>query len=247
MRTISKDENIRARLGRARSSPVQAYRDLTTGDVGWGAFAAYELLTGLLGPMPGAAGFALRQRFYPSLFGSVGDGPVLGRNTVLRHPRNMRLGDRVTIDDGCLLDGRGAGPGGFVVGDDVVLNRNCMVVAKSGPVAIGPRTSVGSNCVIVSLAGVELGEAVMLAGGCYLSAGTYPVGGRSGPVMDGDATSSGPIRIGDGAWLGTCVVVLDGITIGRGAVVGAGAVVTRDVPDWAIVAGVPARQVGERG
>jgi acetyltransferase-like isoleucine patch superfamily enzyme len=65
--------------------------------------------------------------------------------------------------------------------------------------------------------------------------------------MDRDAVSKGPIRIGDGAWLGTGCIVLDGVSIGRGAVVGAGAVVTKDVPDWAIVVGVPARQVGTRG
>lgn len=246
MRTISKAENIRARLDRARSSPVQAYRELTTGDVGWGGFLAYELLTGVLGPMPGAAGFALRQKLYRSLFGSVGRGLVLGRNAVLRHPRNMLLGDGVTIDDGCLVDGRGAGPGGFVLGDGVVVNRNCMLVAKSGGLRMGPRTSIGSNSVIISLAGIELGEAVLLAGGCYLSAGAYPTHDRTRPIMDQDAVSKGPIRIGDGAWLGTCAVVLDGVTVGKGAVVGAGAIVTKDVPDWAIVAGVPARQVGSR-
>ena len=67
MRTISKADNIRARLARARSSPIQAYRELTTGEVGWGGFLAYELLTCVLGPLPGAVGFALRQKLYRSL------------------------------------------------------------------------------------------------------------------------------------------------------------------------------------
>jgi acetyltransferase-like isoleucine patch superfamily enzyme len=248
MRTISKSENIRARLARARSSPIQAYRELTAGpDAGWGGFLAYELLTCLLGPLPGALGFALRQKLYPSLLGASGGGLVMGRNVTLRHPRNMALGVQVTVDDNCVLDGRGAGPGGFRLGDGVVVGRNCMLLAKAGGLRLGPRTSLGANSVVVSMSGVEVGEAVLFAGGCYLSAGVYPTHDRTRPIMDQDAASKGPIRVGDGAWLGTGAVVLDGVTIGRGAVVGAGAVVNKDIPDWAIVAGVPARQVGERG
>ena len=53
----------------------------------------------------------------------------------------------------------------------------------------------------------------------------------------------GPIAIEDDAWLGAGVIVLPNVTIGRGAVVGAGAVVTRDVPSFTVVAGVPARPI----
>jgi acetyltransferase-like isoleucine patch superfamily enzyme len=247
MRTISKADNIRARLARARSSPIQAYRELTTGEVGWGGFLAYELLTCVLGPLPGAVGFALRQKLYRSLFQSSGRSLVIGRNVVLRHPAAMTLGDQVTIDDNCVLDGRGSGREGFRLGDGVVIGRNSMLLAKAGSLVLGPRTSLGANCVVVSMSGIEIGEAVLFAGGCYLSAGAYPVHDRTAAVMDQDALSKGPIRIGGGAWIGTCAIILDGITVGRGAVVGAGAVVTKDVPDWAIVAGVPARQVGTRG
>ena len=57
---------------------------------------------------------------------------------------------------------------------------------------------------------------------------------------------SAPISIGDYAWVGINATILKGVTIGEGAVVAAGAVVTKDVEPYAIVAGVPARKIGER-
>jgi acetyltransferase-like isoleucine patch superfamily enzyme len=60
-------------------------------------------------------------------------------------------------------------------------------------------------------------------------------------------TAYGNVSIGEDCWLGTNVVVLPGVTIGKGAVVGAGAVVTKDVPEYAIALGIPAKVVGHRG
>jgi acetyltransferase-like isoleucine patch superfamily enzyme len=65
-------------------------------------------------------------------------------------------------------------------------------------------------------------------------------------IGERDQTDEDIVHIGDDVWLGAAAVVLGGVTIGTGAVVGAGAVITHDVADFAIVAGNPARVVGER-
>ena len=242
---INKDAVIRERLAQARRSPIKAYKDLTLGDGGWACLAWYEFVNTFVGPLPGALGFLLRKNLYPSLLGKAGRSLILGRSVVLRHPGRIEFGNNVTVDDYCLVDGRGGQPG-VVLEDDVIINRNTMLQAKTGPIRLGPRTTIGSNSVIVSMAGVDLGEAVLVAGGVYISAGAYQFADRTKPVMDQAVYSKGPIKIGDHTWIGTGAVILDGITVGRGAIIGAGAVVTKDVPDYAIAAGVPARILGMR-
>ena len=64
---------------------------------------------------------------------------------------------------------------------------------------------------------------------------------KNGQYHNWDATPKGPVKISKGAWLGARVIILKGVTIGEGAVVGAGSVVTKDVPAWTIVGGNPAK------
>jgi len=246
MKEIDKNSIIRERLAEGRYSPLQTYMELTVGKKGIFKFLWYEFVTSFFGPMPGGLGFYLRKNFYPRLFKKVGHGLIIGRNVVIRHPDNIELGDQVTIDDNCLIDARGAGSEGLVLEDNVIINRNCMIQAKEGPIRLGKRTSIGSNSVIVSLGGIHIGEAVLTAGGCYISAGAYHFEDTGTAVMDQGAYTKGPITIGSKSWLGTCVVVLDGISIGSGAVIGAGSVVTRDVPENSIAVGVPVRIVKQR-
>jgi acetyltransferase-like isoleucine patch superfamily enzyme len=66
------------------------------------------------------------------------------------------------------------------------------------------------------------------------------------PMMNQPLTTKGGIFVGDDVWFGVGVTVLDGVHIGNGAVIGAGSVVTHDIPEGAIAAGVPARVIRMR-
>lgn len=246
MKEIPSDSIIRKKLAAGRESPFRTYKELTVGRAGIAKFIRYELTTGLFGGIPGGLGFFLRKTFYPRLFKSSGRGLIIGRNVVIRHPDNITLGDNVTIDDNCLIDARGAGPEGLILEDEVILNRNCMIQAKSGPIRLRKRTSIGSNSVVVSLGGIDIGENVLTAAGCYISAGAYHFEEVDKPVMDQGVYTKGPIKIGANSWLGTCAIILDGVSVGRGVVIGAGAVVVKDIPDYAIAMGVPAKVVRYR-
>jgi acetyltransferase-like isoleucine patch superfamily enzyme len=246
MKEVQKDKIFRGKLEECRKSPLKTYMEFTVGKSSFLRFFIYELLICLLGPLPGGAGIFFRKLFYPYLFKQSGKGLIVGRNVVLRHPDKIIIGDNVTIDDNSLIDARGAIGEGLILEDGVIINRNCMIQAKSGDLRLGTNTSIGSNSVIVSISGVEIDYSVLIAGGCYISAGSYHFDNLNIPVMDQGMYSKGPIRIGAGSWLGTCVVVLDGVTIGSNAIIGAGAVVNKEVADGSIAVGVPAKVIRKR-
>lgn len=246
MKEIEKSDIIRDKIKKSQTSPLKVYKELTVGSSSFLGFLFYEIATSVLGPMPGGLGFFLRKKFYPKLFKKVGRGIIIGRNVVIRHPNKISIGEFVTIDDNCVIDGRGSGDKGLTIEDQVILNRNCMILAKTGYIRLGKRTSLGSNSVIVSMSGVDIGEAVLTAGNCYISAGLYKFDDLDIPVMDQTAYSKGPIIIGEHSWFGTSVTILDGVKIGKGVVVGASAVVNKDIEDYSIAIGIPAKVVRKR-
>lgn len=229
-----------------RISLLQRYCLKVLGTRSLSALCAYEFSTILFGNMPGCLGYALRRLAYPRLFRQSGPGLILGKGLTLRHPARITLGQRVAIDDYVMLDASGAQEGGIEIGDDVIISRNCVIQGKTGPVRIGNRADIGCNVVLASISGISIGEAVLIAGNCYFGGGRYFLSHPDQPVMDQGGFSRGPVSIGANSWLGAGVIVLDGVRVGRGCVIGAGALVTRDLPDYAIAMGVPARVVGLR-
>jgi acetyltransferase-like isoleucine patch superfamily enzyme len=105
-------------------------------------------------------------------------------------------------------------------------------------VSFGSRVDIGENVVIRGGGGVVIGNDVMIAAGTMITSQGHPIS----PPRWGRNISS-PISIGNEVWIGANAVILPGVTIGDGAIVAAGAVVSRDVPSYTVVAGVPARVI----
>ena len=130
----------------------------------------------------------------------------------------------------------------IVLGDRVLVGAEAFL---HGPIRIADDVSVNPRAVIDGgRAGVEIGAGTRIAQGATIFAFDHGMD-PSAPIR-AQANRSRGVAIGEDVWIGAGAGVTDGVTIGAHAVVGMGAVVTRDVPDWAIVGGVPARVIGDR-
>jgi len=157
---------------------------------------------------------------------------------------NMETGtivykENVTIEDSVLLDAGRFG-GRIEIGRRSKIKRFTTIRSYDGIIKIGDRTSIGEQCVLYGHGDISIGSNVILGPCVTLSASMHIYSSQAVPIRFQGETALG-IIIEDDVWVGTRAVVLDGVTIHCGAVIGAGAVVTRDVPANAVVVGVPAR------
>ncbi len=109
---------------------------------------------------------------------------------------------------------------------------------------IGDNSGVGVNALIASH--VTIGNDVMMGPDCMLFTSNHGMQSTQIPMWKQKSTEPDPILIGNDVWIGARVIILPGVTVGDGAVVGAGSVVTKDVPSYAIVAGNPAKLIRMR-
>jgi acetyltransferase-like isoleucine patch superfamily enzyme len=232
-------------LSSERHSPLRNYQELYVGSRSLLHLLRYELLTFFLAPLPGLAGFALRRIFYRAFLGQVGRGTAVAARVTLRCPGRIRLGSHVFIDEDAVLDAKGASSA-IHLGDSVLVGRNTVLSCAAGTITTGNDVSIGPHCYVrAGLGSIRLGNHLTIGAGAMLVSGN-PDHKQLDVPMKNQVGSGRGITFGDDVWVGVGAFVLDGVTVGSGSVVGAGAVVLGDVPEYAIVAGVPARVIGSR-
>lgn len=236
---------IQRELFDEHKSKAGKYRDLVVGRSGLWTLVLYELVMLWSSWVPGALGLFLRSKLYPLILGSVGRNVVFGTNMTIRHPHKIAIGDNVVVDDLCCLDAKGRDNRGITIGTGVFVGRNTILSCKNGDIVIDDRANIGFNCEIFSASRVRVGKSVLLAAYTYLVGGDHLYDRVDIPVLEQGRTARG-IEVGDHAWLGTHVVVTDGSSIGRDAIIGAGAVVVGAIPEFAIATGIPAKVVRDR-
>jgi acetyltransferase-like isoleucine patch superfamily enzyme len=157
--------------------------------------------------------------------------------------RGASLGPKTRLGHGCVIEGaRGLHTGQRVQIEHTV---HIKLVQSGARLVLGAETFIGFGSELDVAAEVHIGHHVLIAPGCFITDHSHRH--AAGMLIAHQGRECRPVRIGDDVWLGAHAVVLPGVTIGDGAIVGAGAVVTADVAAGSIVAGVPARVIGQRG
>lgn len=156
--------------------------------------------------------------------------------------RGARLGGKSRIGTGCRI----VRPWRLNAGKRIQLEHQVYIkiVSEEASINMGNEVFIGCGVVLDILDSLSLGNHVLIAPGCFITDHHHKRGAHDRIAAQG--CESAPVVIEDDVWLGANAVVLPGIRIGKGAVIGANAVVTHDVEAMAIVAGVPARQIGKR-
>ena len=200
-----------------------------------------------LGGIPGIIGIGARGLAYKLILKSEGM-PAIEHGVRLAQAANIYLGRGVYLDHGVYLhacpDGIRIGDGSFIMHGSVLHVFNFRDLPHAG-ITIGRKCFIGELNVIRGQGGVTLGNHVYTGPLVQILALNHVFDDANVPIMEQGITARG-IVIEDDVWLGGGVVVLDGVNIGRGSVVGAGAVVIDDLPPYSISVGSPARVVRDR-
>ena len=128
---------------------------------------------------------------------------------------------------------------GMKIGGGSTLHVGCRFFNPAG-ITIGEGTIIGNRCFLDGRAPLKIGNHVDIASEVMIYNSEHDL------EADDFGAIESAVEIGDYVFIGPRAIILPGVKIGRGAVVAAGAVVTKDVPEFSIVGGVPAKQIGER-
>jgi maltose O-acetyltransferase len=121
-------------------------------------------------------------------------------------------------------------------GDNINIERGAEFATD---LSIGDNSGIGINCIISR--GVSIGNNVMMGPECFVYTSNHNFENPEIPMIQQGYKAMEPVTIGNDVWIGSRVTILPGVKIGNHCIIGASAVVTKDVPDYAIVGGNPAK------
>ncbi len=125
-------------------------------------------------------------------------------------------------------------------GKDINIEKGADFGTGNG-ITLGDGSGLGINCLVRGP--LEIGKDVMMGPDVIIYTSNHETSRWDIPMRGQGATPSEKVTIGDDVWIGARVIILPGVTIGRGVILAAGAVVTKDIPDYAVAGGVPAKVI----
>ncbi|WP_390904380.1 acyltransferase [Thermocoleostomius sinensis] len=193
-----------------------------------------RFLISLIGGIPRPLGAHLRRGFYPLIFAQMGRSVHIQAGCEFIGSQSIEIGDEVRLLRDVRINLK-ANRSRLRLGNEVCLDRgvDINVAGDDCLIDIGDHSYLGPYVCMAGPGSIIIGKNCMIAS----QTGIYANNHRSyGLSREG-------ITIEDNCWLGSGVKVLDGVTIGRNSVVGAGSVVTKDIPPYSVAVGVPAKVI----
>ena len=184
----------------------------------------------------GAVGFFLRGAYYKNRLKRMGKNVFIDVGVTIWEPGNVEIGDYSFVDTYITILGGRKGHGFVHLGKYVDIANNCVLAGRGG-IKIGDHVGIGAGSKIYS--GSHLYRDPEKEDNKLLS------GSELAP-LDKQYVIEKPVIIEDYAWMGINTVVLPGVKIGKGAILGAGSVVTTDIPPFTVAVGVPAKVIKRR-
>lgn len=188
----------------------------------------------------------LRIKFF---LGSSNGIIFLGRRCKIKHKRNIYISGTVNIGDNVEINALSRS--GIKLGKNVTILKGTIiectgVLSNLGEgLTIGNNVGIAQNCFIQVRGKVEIGNDVIFGPNVSIFSENHNFDNPDLPISKQGETRIG-VKIEDGVWIGTRAVILDGIILGKNSIVAAGSVVTKNVPPYAIVAGIPAKIIKNR-
>lgn len=211
------------------------------------AYMLEQSVLTLFGWIPTLVGIGLRSLVYRLIMQLNGTAAIENGVRIV-YASNVRLGQRVYLDHGVYLH---ALPAGITIGDNTFIMHHTMLhvfnfrnLPQAG-ISIGHNCFIGEFNVIRGQGGVSIGNDVYTGPMVKIVAVNHVYDDPNRPIREQGVTARG-IVIEDDVWLGAGVTVVDGVTIGRSSIIGAGAVVTSDIPPYSIAVGTPAKPIKDR-
>lgn len=203
-----------------------------------------QTIQALFGWVPSIVGIGLRALVYRGLIQMEGSAAIED-GVRIRFASNVSLGRGAYLDHGVYLH---ACPGGIQIGPESLVMKNAILHVYNfrnlphAGISIGARSLIGESCILRGQGGIDIGDDVFLGTLVQILAVNHVFSDPNRPISHQGITAQG-ISIGAGSWIGSGAIILDGVRIGRNVVIGAGAVVSKDVPDYCVAVGNPARVV----
>jgi len=207
-------------------------------------FFLQRAILALFSNFPTVVGSLLRGYGYKALLGGIGSNCYIEKNIRFNISKKVFLGDRVIIGESSWFDIEDI-DSEIRIEDEVKIGRYCTFRAGPGNVLINKETNFGAFSFIAGYGGFEIGRYSAIGPHSVIMTYNHLFEDASIPIRFQDLELK-KVMIGEGVWLGAHVVVLPGVTIGDGSVVGAGTIVTKDIPNYSIAAGVPAEVIRKR-